>query len=255
MSFVTYLPTERLKPYIKHFIISGSNASQTYKVLPGTSLVIGFQYSGQLSYIDTQEIIPLSTAGITGLMNCYRVFKNTENTQTLLVVFNETGAASFLKLPVNELFNKSISLDNFFSKKQLCDTEEKLSEASNNLQRIAVVEQFLINQLQYYKQDKLVEAAVANIYYQKGNIRIADLASQLNISQSPLEKRFRKIVGASPKKFSSIVRMKNVMHNLLENDYRETVFMAGYHDQAHLINDFKSMTGNTPEQYIKSLNK
>lgn len=251
MKFDTYLPCDRLKPYVQQFIVSENSIAQTYKVLPGTSLVMGFQYIGKLAYIQAQANIPLSSAGITGLMDAFRVFKNTAHTGTILVLFKETGAAHFFKEPVYTLFNESLALDHFFNRAQLSETEEKLAAASGDKQRINIVEQLLLAHLQEQSQDVLVAKAIAQIHQSNGTMSITQLARYLNISQSPLEKRFRKIVGASPKKFSSVVRIKHTLNSLTANNYQETIFLAGYYDQAHFIKNFKTFTGTTPHQYVK----
>lgn len=255
MKFETYLPCDMLKPYVKHFIISENSDAQTYKVLPGTALVMGFQYTGKLSHVKNNTDIPLATSGITGLIDSYRTFKNAAGIGSVLVMFHETGAAHFFKQPLHELFGESLSLDHFFDKSLIAETEEKLCQAGNDRQRITVIEHLLTSHLQPYEQDMLVHKALNLIHKTNGNIRISELARQLNTSQSPLEKRFRKLVGATPKKFASIMRAKNVMSVLKQSNYQQAIFLAGYYDQAHLIKDFKNFTGTTPEEYIKALNQ
>lgn len=252
MKFEIHQPCYRLRPYIKQFIISESDIAQSYKVLPGTSVVMGFQYSGGLAYLNNNNEVALATAGITGLMDGYRVFKNDNETGTILVIFNETGAAHLFANPVNELFGESISLDNLFDKAALRDVSEKLNTANGDKERIAVVEHLLLTHLRNHQPDLLVNKALLYIHHSKGTIRIAELAKKLNTSQSPLEKRFRRVVGASPKKFASIVRIQNVMHTLNQNNTEFAGLLAGYYDQAHFIKDFKTFTSETPEQYLKS---
>ncbi|PWK70866.1 AraC-like DNA-binding protein [Mucilaginibacter oryzae] len=255
MKFQSYLPSPRLRPYVKELIISENGHAQTYKVLPGTSLVMGFQYAGKLSYINSDILINLSTAGVTGLMNSYRIFSNSAGIGSILVVFTETGASRFIRQPVHELFDQSLSLDHFFDRAELNKTEELLSIADTDSKRIYIIEQLLVAHLQESREDKLVTAAINLIHQHKGTIRIADLARNLNTSQSPLEKRFRKIVGSSPKKFSSIVRAKSVMEFLKQGSWQGALHLGDYHDQAHLIKEFKTYSGATPEQYIKELRK
>jgi AraC-like DNA-binding protein len=160
-----------------------------------------------------------------------------------------------LKTPAHELFGESLSLDHFFSRELLSGTEEKLSLVTGDQQRVRVIEELLLAHLHDQPQDMLVAEAISQIKQNNGTMRIAQLARYLNTSQSPLEKRFRKVVGASPKKFSSIVRIKHTINNLTPNNYLETIFLSGYHDQAHFIKDFKTYTGATPEQYVKERNK
>ena len=94
-------------------------------------------------------------------------------------------------------------------------------------------------------------AALALIHRSKGDIRIRDLMDQLHISQSPLEKRFRQAVGTSPKKFASIVRLKNVVqHYNVGASLTELGYEAGFYDQANFIREFKTFTGETPEKFF-----
>lgn len=134
---------------------------------------------------------------------------------------------------------------------ELLCLEEQLTEAKTDIQRITVVEHFLINRMTNTEPDKLVLAALALIHKNKGNIRIKELTEQLFISQSPLEKRFRQAVGASPKKFASIVRLKNVIqHYDSANSLAALGYETGFYDQAHFIKEFKVFTGETPEKFF-----
>ncbi|RYU96328.1 response regulator transcription factor [Emticicia agri] len=251
MSLTTFIPNDALKPYLRLLAISEATQETEYKVLPGTSLVMGFQYRGRLSTLENTALKPLDTAGITGLQDKFRVFKNSKDIGTVLVFFNETGAAYFFREPIHELFGESISLDNFVNKSWLNAIEEKLSEASTHQERINSIEQFLMARLQPIQTDTLVQSAIQQIQLAKGNIRISELAKQLYTSKSPLEKRFRKIVGASPKKFASIVRFNALLKSHSpEKSLTESGYEAGYFDQAHFIHDFKAFTGETPEGYF-----
>jgi len=256
MSFTTYIPGDALKPYVKLLAISEATEESAYKVLPGTSMVMGFQYRGSLVTVEDTTEIKLNTAGISGLQDTFRVFKNSKNIGTVLVYFNETGAAYFFKAPMNELFGESVALDNFINQSELNEIEDRLSEAQSHQERIGIIEQFLINHIQPLYTDKLVQTAIAHIQQAKGNIKINDLAKLLYTSKSPLEKRFRKIVGASPKKFASIVRFNALLKSHTdEKTLTELGLEAGYFDQAHFIHDFRTFTGETPETYFQPRNK
>ena len=92
------------------------------------------------------------------------------------------------------------------------------------------------------------------MYLSKGTIRIKELNEKLFISQSPFEKRFRKVVGTSAKKFASIVRFNSVLDNMNETkSLTEICYENNFFDQAHFIKDFKKFTGNTPENFKRFL--
>jgi len=251
MKFETYIPCDSLKPYIRVLAISESEIANTYKVLPGTEIVIGFQYRGKLSYSDNDQDIPLSSSGLTGLSDRYRIFHNTKNTGTVLVFFKEGAASSFFRQPIHELFRESLSLDNFMLRSELLILEEKLQESKSDKEKIAVIENFLISKLNPGVEDLMVMSAISMIYKAKGNIRMNDLAKALHTSQSPLEKRFRQKVGTSPKKFSSLIRFKHsITQHRPDKPLTDLSYEAGYYDQAHFIKEFRNFTGDSPEIFF-----
>lgn len=254
MKFEKHFPTDRLKSYIKYFVVSENAVENEYKVLPSAGLVIGFQYKGKLTSIHNNIENKLHSAGITGITDSYKIFKNSADIGTILVYFTEIGFTHFASNPAHELFNLSLSLDDIFDKNNITEVEEKLANASSDKQRIKIVEQFLLTQLKDIETDKLIVEAIKLIYQSNGNMRIKELNEKLCISQSPFEKRFRKVVGTSAKKFASIVRFNTVLHNLSETkSLTQICFENNFFDQAHFIKDFKHFTGDTPENFKRFL--
>ncbi|MCR6641231.1 MAG: helix-turn-helix domain-containing protein [Sporocytophaga sp.] len=254
MKFDKHPPSEKLKPYIKHFVVSENLVENEYKVFPSSGLVIGFQYKGQLSTIHNNTESKLTSAGITGISDSYKIFKNSANIGTILVYFTEIGFTHFSSNPANELFNLSIALEDIFDKYEVREVEEKLASATTDQQRIKIVELFFLTQLKDIHTDKLIIEAVKLIYQSKGTIRIKELNEKLNISQSPFEKRFRKIVGTTAKKFASIIRFNSIINNLNSNkSLTEICYENNFFDQAHFIKDFKQFTGDTPENFKRFL--
>lgn len=254
MKFDKHFPTDKLKDYIKYYVVSENAIESEYKVFPSSGLVIGFQYKGQLTSIRDNTFSELASAGITGLADRYKIFKNSADIGTVLVYFTEIGFTHFASNPANELFNLSLSLEDIFEKNKVREVEEKLAIATTEKQRIKIVEQFLLTQLKDIQTDKLIVEAVKLIYKSNGTIRIKELNEKLLISQSPFEKRFRKVVGTTPKKFASIVRFNKVLDNLNNiKSLTEICYENNFFDQAHFIKDFKQFTGDTPEHFKRFL--
>ncbi|MES2454902.1 MAG: helix-turn-helix domain-containing protein [Bacteroidota bacterium] len=254
MKFDKYFPCEQLRPYIKYLVVSEDDLQNEYKVFPSSGLVIGFQYKGQLSIIHNSAENTLDSAGISGITDGFKIFKNSDDIGTVLVYFSETGFVHFALHPANELFDLSCSLTDIFEKNSVREVEEKLAIAIVDQQRITIVEQFLITQLKEIETDKLIVEAVKLIYQSNGTIRIKDLNGQLSISQSPFEKRFRKVVGTTAKKFASIVRFNTVLDHINETKtLSEICYEYNFFDQAHFIKGFKQYTGDTPENFKRFL--
>lgn len=254
MKFDKHFPMALLNPYIKYFVVSENASENEYKVFPSSGLVIGFQYKGHLATIKDGKESDLNAAGITGITDSFKIFKNSANIGTILVYFTEIGFTHFASHPANELFNLSISLEDIFERSKVSEVEEKLSVSSTDKQRIKIVEQFLLSQLKDIQTDKLIIEAVKLIYQTNGGIRIKELNDKLFISQSPFEKRFRKVVGTTPKKFTSIIRFNTVLNSLGNSkSLTEICYENNFFDQAHFIKDFKQFTGDTPESFKRLL--
>jgi len=253
MNVSVHIPTKLLSPFIKNYLVIESQDELVNRVLPDTSLVMAFRYKGQVSYLANDAKKELPPFVISGLRKSGRLINYSKDTGNILVIFKEAGAHAFIKEPLYELFEDSISLDSFRGYQNISIIEEQLAGATNNRQRIALIEQFLLSKLYNYKPDPLILSALERIHSAKGIIKIKDLAGVLFISQDAFEKRFRRLAGVSPKQFSYIIRMRSIVNNGLKKQaLAETAFDAGYFDQPHFNKDFKLFTGQTPTDFLKS---
>ena len=252
MKIVDFIPTAQLKPFVRTYRIIESQDELVNRVLPNTSLAIAFRCKGNVNYIreNRYDNLPIST--ISGIRKSVRLINYSEDTTTIVILFKEAGAKAFFKEPLHELFEESVSLDNFIPQEKIAIIEELLAEAKTNNQKIAIIEQFLLSRLHDYKPDKLISAAVAIIQSKKGVIKIKELANALYISQDAFEKRFRKTIGSSPKQFCYVVRIKSIIDQKQGNqNLIDLAFDAGYFDQPHFNKDFKLFTGQTPSEFFK----
>lgn len=253
MRFETHIPTELLKPFVKAYTIIESKHEITNRIVPNTSFALAFRFRGQISYLNDNNKTVLPTVAFSGLKKSVRLIHYAPHSAAIIVLFKETGVSAFFKQPLHELFEQSVSLDNFFPLSEISLVEERLAESESNASKIAVIEQFLLSKIIYQNPDKLVSEAIAKIHTVKGNIRMKELANSLYISQDAFEKRFRKVIGATPKQFSSIVKMNAVIRqNNLVTSFLDIVFENGYYDQPHFNKDFKIFTGQTPTDFFKS---
>ena len=252
MNIVDFIPTAQLKPFVMTYRIIESQDELVNRVLPNTSLAIAFRCKGNVNYIreNHNDNLPIST--ISGIRKSVRLIHYSKNTETLVILLKEAGAKAFFKEPLHELFEESVSLDNFIPQKKIAIIEELLAEAKTHNQKIAIIEQFLLSRLHDYKPDKLIAAAIAIIQSKKGIIKIKELADTLYISQDAFEKRFRKTIGSSPKQFCYVVRIKSIIDQKQDNqNLIDLAFDAGYFDQPHFNKDFKLFTGQTPSKFFK----
>jgi AraC-like DNA-binding protein len=188
----------------------------------------------------------------TGLWDTVRTHDHSRDHAALIVRFTTCGAATIFPQPLDAFANATLDLDAVLpSRGRLDRLHAQLAEAPNHLARISLVEHFLIAQAGDLRPDPLVAAAVASIERAPVRVRIETLARKVGLSQSALERRFRRIVGASPRRFASLVRFQHVLR-LRDTgvDLTTIAHAAGYFDQSHFIKDFKRFTGLAPTSFF-----
>jgi AraC-like DNA-binding protein len=169
----------------------------------------------------------------------------------LLATFTPAGASAFVDVPLDELAGTTTDCAGLLeSPEQIDRLHEALALPANHSQRIAKLEEFLRRHIRRPAPDALVQEAVARL--QRGPVRIDALAREIGLSQSALERRFRRVVGLSPKSFASVTRLRRAVRLREKNgDSAEAAVAAGYFDQSHFIHDFHRATGHSPQAFFR----
>ena len=84
------------------------------------------------------------------------------------------------------------------------------------------------------------------------------IAQDSNLSERTVQLRFKKYLGYSPKELIRFLRFKQVIQSIQQQqssqvDWYALVEQFGYHDQSHLIKDFKQYLGMTPQKFVKDI--
>ena len=96
-----------------------------------------------------------------------------------------------------------------------------------------------------------MEAHEKALLHRAFSVFILNSDNEIMLQQRAAEKRFRRVVGATPKKFSSIIRLQTALNNYGKcENLTDLGYSAGYFDQSHFIKDFKQFTGETPEKFF-----
>ncbi len=86
------------------------------------------------------------------------------------------------------------------------------------------------------------------------NTNLQDIITRFSGSERTLQRRFRTRIGITPKMLVRIMRINyiwNSISTVRKIDYHDLVFLGNYFDQTHMIKDFKSITGETPDAFFR----
>jgi len=251
MKVISYAPAEQLAPFVRELLIVETHDETTRVLLPDTALFAGIRYSGSATQLNAVEPAPLPDATIAGLQLTARHMRTSARGGMILAAFREGGAAEFLAEPLHELHAQTRPLDELFPHSVIERLQSQIVEASGHARRVAIFEEFLLARRRPTSPDAIVAEAVRVIRRTHGNLRIDALARHLGVSRDPLEKRFRRAVGASPKQFASILRLRHVVQALQSGvGLTRASIDAGYFDQAHFNRHFRSVFGEAPGRFF-----
>lgn len=242
---------ELLKSLIKEFLVVECENSTPITTLPSASVSLNYILNGTIEMkLKNNEVIELPKAFAFGIARNSLHFEFSDCTTLFSIIFNPGMASTLVNIPINEFFESFIPFDDFFNVDQISFIEKQFEEKCSYEGFINVIEKFLIMDIEWAHTDEIVKEAIYDIIHSKGSVSIKSLLDKFSISRDSFEKKFRKQVGTSPKKFSNIVRFRN----LFENNDNETTLTkvgldAGYYDQSHFIKDFKAITGKKPSDF------
>ena len=179
----------------------------------------------------------------------------TDNTEYFVVGLSQAGSYAFLPLDQNELTDKFFSLSDVFPQWSL-ELTHKVNTAVNFNAKVIAFEKFLyghfgkLNLIENYSAQKLTHLSMAGDYNQ-----YAKYFKTLNYTERHRRRLFLKYTGLAPKKFLQIIRCQSALKLMSAQPdcpLTEIAHRLEYYDQAHFINEFKTLYNTTPLKFIKN---
>ena len=163
------------------------------------------------------------------------------------------GAWPFLGIPLREFTDQVVELDAIFGR-QIDDLREKLGDAPDDESRFDLLETWLVQRARSRTEPtRSVSHALRMIHGGLDAVRIGKIADTIGISHKHLLREFDRCVGLTPKKFARLCAFQRVIRSVGQKpdvDWAGTAAFCGYHDQAHLIHEFRAFSGLTPARYL-----
>lgn len=252
-------PPRHLSPYIRHYIFLENAGSERKSLRLFTDGSTGLILSGsQNLYANPGHHIPSSF--FYGQPAGYKDFMAEGSFSMLAVVFQPYFFNILLKISAKEAKNQIISAEDILKNELLVFQEDLLA---------GIDPEMIIAQLNIYftrflsgninSDHGLIKAVQQMMLANKGSVSSKELEQFTGYSERHLERKFEDYIGLSPKKYGRIIRLHHFIDLMNKNTVGESIAAlsdeAGYTDQSHLIKDFKSHIGLTPNQYLKIQNK
>jgi AraC-like DNA-binding protein len=105
--------------------------------------------------------------------------------------------------------------------------------------------------------DARVQHVVAMLWAARGELPVPAVAASVDLGERQLERLFEERVGYGPKTFARVARLQRAVDTIAQGrgttmSWASFARTCGYADQAHLIREFRALTGVTPRVYAMS---
>jgi AraC-like DNA-binding protein len=168
------------------------------------------------------------------------------------VKFRAGSFRPFLEGPVSSLTDRMVPVRSIFGE-EVETLEAVLVSACEEDEMVEAANAFFRGRVP--RLDEAMELAgrlVEGILVEPEIKTVDDLVERTGVGKRSLQRIFREYVGVSPKWVIRRYRLHEVVERLNAGEQMDGAALAlelGYFDQAHLINDFRSMVGYSPVRY------
>jgi AraC-like DNA-binding protein len=223
------------------------------RVLPGgtTGLMVNLHEDEFRTYHGPGATAAQRTPGavLTGAEDRAVIIDTADQRRGLSVMFTPAGAAAFFALPLGEATGQLVGLAELWGRDG-ATLRDRLLDAAGPRHQFAVLEEVLLGHLAGPPPH---EAAIGHAAAELGRgRRVSEVGAEIGLSPRTFTRRFRDHTGLAPKRYARIQRLQRMLAAAGSEhpvDWARLAAEHGYCDQAHLIDDFRELTGVTPGAY------
>jgi AraC-like DNA-binding protein len=217
--------------------------------------MLSFQFGGPVGVRLYGTDIPRTaeTAALIGPQThqrCQLVVRG--NVETFVIVFRPSAIYRLFGLPAVETINRDHAAHAVLGA-GVSELREMLGNAHTFQERVQIADQFIIRRSSRAHAAGLIEVAADEIVLNHGGCRIDSLAQHTGLSIRSFQRMFQQRIGVSAKLYSRIVRFESALKTKTASpqlSWMKVAHQFGYHDQMHMIHDFRQLSGEAPTSLL-----
>jgi AraC-like DNA-binding protein len=178
-----------------------------------------------------------------------------EGVEAFAVFFEPTGLAQLFRTPARYLVDRELEAGSVLGD-SINALWTRIGEAATFEKRVCIIEDFLLRLLTPSCERDRFTLAADRVFAAHGVVRIADIAMQAGLSQRQFERGFVAEMGCSPKLYARVARFQTALDIKIawpRRSWMEIAHSLCYHDQMHMVHDFQTLTGSSPDRFMAEL--
>jgi AraC-like DNA-binding protein len=195
---------------------------------------------------DIDDVFPIAVVGARTSRNCELLLQGRVDAFT--ITFQPGGLAALFSIPAIELtdrdFDGTTVLDSGIS-----ELYSRLAGVCTFTDRVRVADDYLMTRSAAVNPISNTAKAAVHVMHNNGCVRVEDLARAAGLGARQLERRFRHEIGMGPKMYCRVIRFEAALKLKAVSPsmrWTQIAHALGYHDQMHMVHDFKRLAGVNP---------
>jgi AraC-like DNA-binding protein len=256
--FFSFPPGPELAPFVETFWgVRGSAHYHVESVLPNatTELMVNFGVRQKVvAYGEHRADDEFRKAWIAGIQDQRLVHASPQGVNHVAARFRAGGAHVFFDLPMDELTNQVVELDDVIGPGATDQLWTRLREVDGDEARCRALEGWLLERRSaVHPYFVTVRRAIDLLRRGPHRAPVAQVCARLGLSNRHLIKQFRRTVGLAPKTFGRIERFQKVINacrGRAHVPWSRVAAEFGFADQSHLTREFRRLSLVTPEEFL-----
>jgi AraC-like DNA-binding protein len=172
--------------------------------------------------------------------------------QMLATALVPGGVFALAGIPAEALAGGPIELEQIWGSAAR-SLAERLEAAPDRLTQSVLLEAAIRERVRGLRPDPHARAVVDFVAQANGDLRVSELAKQTGYSERQLRRVLGKWIGLGPKAVRRVIRLQHALRVATarpDADWASAAAIAGYHDQSHLSEECREMTGSPPQRLL-----
>ena len=247
MRYREYEPSPQLRAVVeKYWILDGGPSAAWESILPDGRAELIFHYGAPFARRAAGAGVAIQPSAMFVGQVTAPVCLQPRGSVGVAAIRLRPEATGAFGPPAGEITNRFEPLDTLARTGIVI---EQLAAAATDRDRIEVLERFVLSCAKVAPRPEIA-FSVSCLMRRGGTLSIEALASVTGVARRQLERRFQTDVGLTPKAFARLLRMNRAARLVLAGQsFADVAISCGYFDQAHMSNDFRRVTQQSPHEW------